>query len=307
MAMVLAQALQSVRFGAPDLAVMRAFLRDFGMVDADMADDGVLRMRGTGTAPFLHETVVGEPGLRAIALRVGGHADLEVLAGNAGVAVVQGPGGAMVSLRDPDGFVVEVVAGGTPVDPIAPPPPGAWNTIGARDRPQAPRRVVRGPAHVARLGHVVLGVSDVQATWDWWRSRFGLILSDEVRAPDGALASVFVRFDRGAEPTDHHSLNFATVPGRPAGFHHAAFEVADLDDLIVGHEFLKARGYTHDWGIGRHVLGSQVFDYWKDPWGHRVEHWTDGDVLAAESPAGSHALSVLLGQQWGPDAPADFV
>ena len=29
------------------------------------------------------------------------------------------------------------------------------------------------------------------------------------------------------------------------------------------------------------MLGSQIFDYWRDPWGHTVEHWTDGDLLDA--------------------------
>jgi catechol 2,3-dioxygenase-like lactoylglutathione lyase family enzyme len=121
------------------------------------------------------------------------------------------------------------------------------------------------PAGVARLGHVVLGVSDLQATWDWWRSRFALLMSDEVRTPDGIMIAAFIRLDRGAIPTDHHSLNFATMPGRPPAFHHAAFEVADLDDLMVGHEHLKQAGYQQLWGVGRHILGSQVFDYWRDP------------------------------------------
>ncbi len=53
---------------------------------------------------------------------------------------------------------------------------------------------------------------------------------------------------------------------------------------MAGHEHLKLAGYQQDWGVGRHVLGSQVFDYWRDPWGYRVEHWTDGDVFTADVP-----------------------
>ena len=33
------------------------------------------------------------------------------------------------------------------------------------------------------------------------------------------------------------------------------------------------------WGIGRHLLGSQVYDYWADPWGRVHEHWADTDRL----------------------------
>jgi hypothetical protein len=35
------------------------------------------------------------------------------------------------------------------------------------------------------------------------------------------------------------------------------------------------------WGIGRHLLGSQVYDYWADPWGRVHEHWADTDRLNA--------------------------
>ena len=76
---------------------------------------------------------------------------------------------------------------------------------------------------------------------------------------------------------------------------------------MAGHEHLRKSGFRHDWGVGRHILGSQVFDYWKDPWGHRVEHWTDGDIFTSETPSEVHDLSILLGQQWGPESPADFV
>ena len=146
----------------------------------------------------------------------------------------------------------------------------------------------------------------MQASWDWWQSRFGLLLSDEVRAPNGDVAALFIRCDRGDEAVDHHTLNFARFPGLPPKFHHAAFEVADLDDLMVGSKFLEEKGYQHDWGIGRHILGSQVFDYWKDPFGNRVEHWTDGDLFDATVPTNIIDISVMLGHQWGPPSPEDF-
>ena len=310
MAVTKARDVAYVRFGAPDLDAMKSFLLDFGLSEAGEADDGVLRMRGTGPLPFLHETEQGEPGLRALGLLAGSVADIETLAreANADVEDAPGPGGGkLVRLRDPNDFQVEVIAG---QEPAAQRPHGTrapWNIIGSAGRPGEAKRVAAGPASVVRLGHVVLVVDDMAATLDWWKAHFGLLVSDEVRAPNGDLAAVFIRCDRGAEPTDHHSLNFASVPGKSAGFHHAAFEVADLDDLMAGHEHLKQAGYRHDWGVGRHILGSQVFDYWKDPWGHRVEHWTDGDLFAADVPTSVTDLPTMLGRQWGPAAPADFV
>lgn len=309
MSTIIVEALESVRFSAPDLAQMRSFLLDFGLVDAAASDDGVLRMRGTGDAQFIHETEKGEPGLVAVALRAASVADLEKLAAAEGAAVepARGPGGgSMVVLHDPDGYRIEVIAGRAKAAPLPEAPGERWNTMGGRTRPE-PKRLEARPARIARLGHVVLGMSNTAAAWEWWRDRFGLIMSDEVQTPDGIMAAAFIRLDLGDQPTDHHSLNFASIPDRAPKFHHVAFEVTDMDDLMVGHEYLKAAERHHDWGVGRHILGSQVFDYWKDPWGHRVEHWTDGDVFTSDRPPGINDIPTMLGHQWGPPSPADFV
>jgi hypothetical protein len=76
--------------------------------------------------------------------------------------------------------------------------------------------------------------------------------------------------------------------------------------LMAGSQHLKTKGYRHDWGVGRHILGSQVFDYWRDPWGHRIEHWTDGDLFDANEPVNVTDVPTMMGHQWGPAAPADF-
>ncbi len=310
MSIIKVQDVESVRFSAPDLTAMKQFLIDFGMTGAEDSGDGVLRMRGTGDAPVIHETVAGAPGFAALTLRAASVADLHILAAAEQVAVVpaNGPGdGLKVALRDPNGFVVEVIAGKARIASLSHGVRAPWNTMFGRHRPGEPKRLDPGAAGVVRLGHVVLGVNDTTESWAWYRDRFGLIMSDEVRAPNGDLAAAFIRCDRGDDPADHHSLNFAAMPGKPPAFHHAAFEVADFDDLMAGHEHLKLAGYTQDWGVGRHVLGSQVFDYWKDPWGHRVEHWTDGDVFTADVPTNVTDIPTMMGHQWGPPAPADFV
>lgn len=302
--------IESIRFAAPDLEPMRAFLLDFGLIDLGPQDDGVLRMRAWGDTPCVHETEIGAPGFRSVTLRAASLADLEALAAHDGVAVedARRPGGGKsVRLSDPDGFRVEVVAGGARADPIPAEALVQWNIGNAKGRKNFAKRIPAGPSTVLRLGHAVFIVTDIQATWAWWSERFGLLMSDDVKAPDGTSVAMFVRCDRGDEVVDHHTLNFATVPDKPAQFHHVAFEVQDIDDLMVGHDHLLSAGYNHAWGIGRHFLGSQVFDYWLDPFDNRIEHWTDGDLFGAREPVNLSDIEEMLGRQWGPEAPAGFV
>ena len=71
----------------------------------------------------------------------------------------------------------------------------------------------------------------------------------------------FIRCDRGSIPTDHHTLawRWAREP-----LPHSAYQVSDLDATAAGGEFLNDSSYFRSWGIGRHIQGSQLFDYWRD-------------------------------------------
>jgi len=293
-----------VRFRAPDLSAMRSYLEDFGLTAVE-ATERRLVMRGASAAPALHVTELGEPGFAGVAFRAASVADLErlAMADAAEVEPLELPGGgAVVRLSDPDGHRVEIVAGQAGAPPLPLPASEPWNLAAERQRLRATKRIPAGPAHVVRLGHVVLNVSDFRTSERWYKDRFGFITSDEVRvSPEFALGA-FLRCDRGEAPTDHHTLFLAQSP-KGAGFNHAAFEVADLDDLMVGHQHLKDRGRHAEWGVGRHILGSQIFDYWRDPWGHTLEHWTDGDLFTAADGSGVATLQDLLGVQWGPPAP----
>lgn len=293
-----------VRFRAPDLGQMRAFIEDFGLAVAD-ASETRLVARGSGPSTVAHVTELGEPGFVAVAFRAESLEDLERLAAAEGVEVTDTGlpgGGRMVTLLDPDGHRVDVVAGRPATPAFALDPSQPWNRADARERLRAAKRIAPGPANVVRLGHVVLNVSDFRASERWYKDRFGFITSDEIQvAPDFAIGA-FLRCDRGETPTDHHTLFLMQGPKGP-GFNHAAFEVADLDDLMRGHQRLRDAGRDAEWGVGRHILGSQVFDYWRDPWGHTLEHWTDGDLFTAAD--GSHVsnLQDLVGVQWGPQMP----
>ena len=119
----------------------------------------------------------------------------------------------------------------------------------------------------------------------WYRDTLGFLASDDVYAgpPDNLIGS-FNRLDRGETFVDHHV--FFCIQGQKTGLNHLAFEVQDVDDVMIGHNHLKQR-LRPCVGVGRHELGSHIYDYWQDPWGRVHEHWTDTDTLNARRPARS--------------------
>ena len=292
-----------VRFGAPDLDAMEKFVADFGLVKVQRNDER-LYARGTDPAPYIHVTEQGAPGFRGMAFEAADEADLEAAAGLDGASAIEkldgSGGGRCVRFTDPDGFEVEVVHGrellpALPVRAAAP-----LNFGSERRREGRLQRVEAGPSSVKRLGHLGLMVSDFRKSEDWYKSRFGFISSDEIYlgAPDNVIAA-FMRCDQGEEYVDHHTLVCLAPPGVEPGLDHVSFEVEDWDSVMVGHEHLQAAGYEHKMGIGRHIMGAQVYDYWKDPWGNVHEHFTDGDLLDASAPTTKGDPSVALGTQWG--------
>jgi catechol 2,3-dioxygenase-like lactoylglutathione lyase family enzyme len=197
--------------------------------------------------------------------------------------------------------VVEVVAG-QQCDAPAPCAAPQFNSAADKPRQRSAIRLEPAPAHVRRIGHAVLKVSDFRASERWWKERFGFLTSDEIEAAKDVALGAFMRCDRGDVPSDHHTILLAQLPGE-LGLLHAAFEVESLDDLMLGHEYLKARSREAAWGVGRHIMGSQIFDYWKDPFGNELEHWTDGDLFTAADPPTKQTMQALLAVQWGAPHP----
>ena len=295
------------RFAAPDLDAMERFVTDFGLAVTARRDD-VLYARGTDPSPYLHVTERGDAGFRGVAFEAASADDLlaaSKLEGASPVEKIEAPGGGQrVRFTDPDGYEIEVVHGRELLPPLAVRSAAPLNRGSDRQRRGALQRVQAGPACVKRVGHAGLRVRDFRRSQAWYTSRFGFVSSDEVYlgAPDNIIAA-FMRCDRGDVHADHHTLVCVGVGEGEVGLDHVAFEVEDFDAVMVGHEHLKQAGYEHKMGVGRHVLGSQVYDYWCDPWGHVLEHFTDGDLLDDRHETGVHDPSVALGSQWGTLAP----
>ena len=130
--------------------------------------------------------------------------------------------------------------------------------------------------------------------------------------------AAFFRCDLGETPTDHHTFFILSNLDKrmaPDGekinpqLSHVSYEVSSLDDVWKGHMQLKTKAefknerYEIAWGVGRHVLGSHIYDYWHDPYGHDHEHMSDGDRITRSFGQRIHSLKGLGPNghnQWGP-------
>jgi len=297
-----------LRYARADLNGQEKFFADFGLLTTAKSDN-TLFLGGAGPSPYC--VIVekeAKPAFLGLGFEMPDRASLEALAAHdeATIENLDAPGGGeRVRLLDPNGFTVDAIFGRETHEPRA------VRTALPHNTPFEKRRVNRGqrspilPPDVVRLGHVVLETPDFEGTLNWYFMRFGLIPTDVLCLKDGTPAISFNRCDRDDDPADHHTLVVATYPVR--GCNHAAFEVNDLDAVALGQQVLKQKGHTHEWGIGRHILGSQIFDYWSDRHGAKFEHFADGDVFTSDYETGYHPLSTAGLYQWGQDLPATFV
>jgi catechol 2,3-dioxygenase-like lactoylglutathione lyase family enzyme len=298
------------RLRSPDLDVAEEFLTHFGMVRAARTPTA-LYMRGTDSAHHIHVTEKGDPGFVGLAYYAASEEDLHRVAKAPGASAVEDidepGGGKRVRLKEPNGYRIEVVYGIETLPPI----PVKLQPInsGAEPLKRAGElmRLAKGPSRVKRIGHGVMASPRLVETVQWFRETLGFICSDDVYAgtKDNLIGS-FNRCDRGDDYVDHHV--FFCIKSDRAGLNHLSFEVQDIDDVFMGHDYLKQIGkYEHMWGLGRHLLGSQVYDYWADPWGRVHEHWADTDRLNVKSGSNLLPVEEALISQWGGPPPQKFL
>jgi len=305
MALIKVVDLAYVRYRVPDPELMARFLVDFGLHEHER-DGSTIYMRGSDNSPYL--VVIEQSktvGFIGPAFLADSREDLKILADRFDGSAVEanpGPGGGeRVRVFDLDGYQIEIVHGTTPVDPLPMRQALTINDSQSRKRKGDFQRAKPGPSTVKRIGHLILRVDDYEASLAWYQ-QLGFLVSDEVHDPDNPEITTngFLKCDRGDDWTDHHTLGLAVR--KPKAIDHIAFEVIDIDDVVLGGLHLEQCGYRRSWGVGRHILGSQIFDYWRDPHGFKMEHWTDGDLVNIHTtptrvPAGDYGPGAI--SQWG--------
>jgi Glyoxalase/Bleomycin resistance protein/Dioxygenase superfamily len=300
-----------LEFEKPDLVRAEAFAHAFGFATV-MRTENELLLRGTdaGTPCVIVRRGSGTRFLGA-AYQAQDEADLLRLAnatGSDAKPLHEAIGGVTVDLIDPSGVPVHVVAGMHPLEALPSQTPHTSNRGHELRRVNATQRPPREPTKVQRLGHLVLQTTKYLETLNWYLVNLGMIVSDFLYYPgqrDRGPTMSFIRCDRGPTPADHHTLALALGPANR--YVHSAYQVCDLDALAAGGEYLRERGYFRSWGIGRHIQGSQLFDYWRDPDGFMVEHFADGDMFDSSLEPGWAPFTASGLAQWGPPASKDFL
>jgi hypothetical protein len=303
-----ATALAYLIFDRPNLEQAEHFLNDFGLQTVSRSE-ALLLLRGTDAAHYCYVVrKASKARFVGFGLQVGSMADLDALQKLPGASELErsgfAGGGYVVRLTDPSGFRVDAIWGQAPASELPHRLPLPFNSVDATVRVNGTQRPPERAPEIIRLGHVVLELADFQETCGWYTRHFGFIPSDVQVLPDGSPAVAFMRLDLGDQPADHHTL--ALAQGFVAAYSHSAYELVDADAVGMGQRVLRDHGWTHAWGIGRHILGSQIFDYWQDPWGNKHEHYCDGDLFTSDALTGIHAVSREAMAQWGPTMPRSF-
>jgi catechol 2,3-dioxygenase-like lactoylglutathione lyase family enzyme len=171
--------------------------------------------------------------------------------------------------------------------------PGHYDRVNRKGSVDADTKVV---PH--RLGHIIHFTPDVNRKLKFYEDVLGLVLSD--RAQD------MIAFLRTPGGSDHHVV--ALVADQRTGFHHASFEVNDIDMIGMGGQNMLRKGYRNGWGVGRHALGSNFFWYIRDPHDGLAEYFCDIDYIEDDSEWQARDWSLDLSfYVWGPVPPPEFV
>ena len=127
-----------------------------------------------------------------------------------------------------------------------------------------------GRVRPLRLCHVALNIPKAgrERAAAFYTDRLGFLPTDRVRD-----MGVFMRCPGDS---DQHTLLLCHRPDR-AGINHTAYEVANVDEVIVGANDMIDRGWREARRLGRHTVGSNIFRFIHAPCGGRVEFAADMD------------------------------
>ncbi|GAA4533243.1 VOC family protein [Amycolatopsis samaneae] len=285
--------LTRVTMGVPNVAETIAYYADFGLTH--LGDGAFTTLDGGEQLRVRHAA-----SRRLLELGVGVD-DLDDLARTASRLNALGVAGAadgtaVTAIEPVSGFTVRVEIALRIAQERVPATP--YNGPGRIERfGRAPGVLREDPIRPRKLGHCVVGTTDLDATMRFFTEGLGFKVSDYI-GDKGAFMRCSV---------DHHNV---LALAAPVNFlHHTSWQVDDIDDVGRGAAaMLAGNPERHVWGLGRHHAGSNFFWYLKDPAGNFSEYYADMDCIPEDeiwTPEVFEGAEGLF--SWGPPPPPSFL
>ncbi|MFJ4655175.1 VOC family protein [Nocardia sp. NPDC088792] len=289
--------LTSITLGIPNVEATAAYYEDFGLVRVGDPEEYRFATQDGGEQLRLTHS----PLRRLVKLGVGvdDTDDLDRIAANlTGLDILHKREAESLSVLDPhSNLLVELEIAAPLVEVPAEQVP--YNGPGRPSRPngRAPGVERENRVRPRKLGHVVIGSRDQDASQRFFREGLGFKASDHVPS-----LATFLRCS-----TDHHNV---LIQKAPVDFlHHTAWEVDDVDEVGRGATtMLEGNPERHVWGLGRHHIGSNFFWYLKDPAGNFSEYYSDLDCIVEDALWKPSVVEGARGiYNWGPPIPPSFL
>jgi catechol 2,3-dioxygenase-like lactoylglutathione lyase family enzyme len=278
--------IESLVFGVEDMALCSRFWDDFGLNPVARSDNAIVWDVASGSRiilrslddPSLPPAITKGSTVRETVFGVDTEAALEKLVSNLSVdrEVTRDPDGA-VHFSAPDGNSYGL---------------RVWRkkpVVSAPDAVNAPGNIVRlnqnrkwrSRARPTTINHSVYFSEDYVGAYEFFRDRLGFRMTDHAKAN-----GIFARADGTNE---HHTIFWVTTAHArlhlKRGFNHCAFGVEDIDELMLGANYMQDRGWSDQRPfaakLNRHRISSALYYYYPNPCGGDAEYHADTDYLDA--------------------------
>lgn len=157
-----------------------------------------------------------------------------------------------------------------------------------------------------RFDHVNVMVNDVKAEQEWWTELLGIhhryYIQNEQNIRLGSWLS---------RTNISHELALMRNSNQDgAKFHHLAYYLDTVDELIRASNLMAENDIKIEWGPGKQGTSGAQFIYVFEPSGHRVEVWTGGMLIFApdwEPIEWKPEVGQLGLDMWGTQAPETYL
>lgn len=250
--------------GVSDTPAWERFATEIlGLAVSERLDDGTMLLRmdenhyriavhptGSDTLDYIGWQVSDETALNALADQLTAHGVAVRWGTPEEVARRQVRG--LISFTDPNGWASEAC--------YAP-------RVDAADRFVSPRRLAGFVTGDQGLGHIVVGINDLEESIHFYRDALGMKISDYVqveRSPGMVTNFAFLHCN-----PRHHSIAFGKPAAPPGRFNHIMLQLEELDDVGSTYDLCEREGIEGLSRLGRHPNDRMVSFYIPTPsgWG----------------------------------------